>query len=324
MRRMRVVLVGFVVAGVLAGAGCTSGGSDTSTEGGKDGAATSPEPVASTSTEATTSTASPIPPLDDQTPPESINGLAVHGNTLFVASIKGDEVLQVDRESGAILRRFDTGGAGPDDVAVAPDGSVWTTGFVNGDLGRIAEGSYEVVTTMEAGINPLEFGSDGTLYIGTYGPGGTLYALSTNRGEPIEGEEPQVVAEDLPDSNAFGVLANDTLVAPAGGLTGPSEAVLIDPAEGTVSTIVGDLPAVAAGAIDADGTPYVLANITGEVIAVDVEATTSEVVRTVKEGSPFDNLAFAPDGTLYVSSFTAPAITVVAPDGSERVLSIGS
>ncbi len=319
---MKRIVVGLVVVLALVGAGCSSGGSDAGTEGGKDGAATSPEPIETTTTAAPTTT---VPdPLEDQSAPSSINGLTVQGGTLWIASIKDDLVLQVDAESGAILRRIDTKGAGPDDVAVAPDGSIWTTGFVNGDLGRIVDGTYEVVVTMEAGINPLEFGSDGTLYVGTYGPGGTLYTLATDGGAPIDGEEPQVAVEDLPDINAFGVLADDTLVAPAGGLTGPSQAVLIDPAAGTVSTLVGGMPAVAAGATDADGVPYVLGNITGQVIAIDVDAKTSEVAQTAKEGAPFDNLAFAADGTIYVSSFTAPAVTVIDPDGTQHVLAVGS
>ena len=67
-----------------------------------------------------------------------------------------------------------------------------------------------------------------------------------------------------------------------------------------------------------------LANVTGEVIAIDVEAETSEVGRRRStQGAPFDNLAFADDGTLYLSSFTAPTITEVAPDGTERVITIG-
>ena len=90
-------------------------------------------------------------PLEDQTAPVNVNGLTVQGDTIWVASIEADEVLQIDRETGAILARFDTNGAGPDDVAVAPDGSVWVTGVGNGDLGRISDGTFGVVTTMAAG-----------------------------------------------------------------------------------------------------------------------------------------------------------------------------
>ena len=59
--------------------------------------------------------------------------------------------------------RIPTEGAGPDDVAVAPDGSVWSTGFTGGQLGRIADGAYEVATTIEAGINPITIADDGTV-----------------------------------------------------------------------------------------------------------------------------------------------------------------
>jgi sugar lactone lactonase YvrE len=211
-------------------------------------------------------------------------------------------------------------------VAVARDGSVWSTGFQNGDVGRIEDGEYTVVTTIEPGINPLAFGPDGRLYLGTIGDDGSLF-----RNDP---EHPEVVVSlgaGMPGINAFGVLDDGTIVAPAGNLAAPGSAVAIEVQEPctesvgctTVSTIVDDLPGVAAGTVDAEGHAYVLANATGQVIAVDVAAGTSEVVRTVEQGVPFDNLAFAEDGTLYLSSFTAPTITEVRPDGTERLLAIG-
>lgn len=310
MKRNLVVVVSLLA---LVAAGCSSGDSG----GGSDGGAK----ATTTAAKATTSTTAAAPePLDDQTPPTSINGIAVQGDTIWVASIKDDAILQVDRESGAILRRIDAMGAGPDDVAVAPDGTVWSTGFVNGDVGHIVDGSYEVVLKMKPGINPIAFAPDGTLYIGTYGPKGLLFALDTTQ-DPVEAVE---IAGDMPDINAFGVIADGTIVSPAGGLTGPSAAVAIDPKTGDVTTIVDGLPAVAAGTTDAEGNAYVLANISGEVIQVDADAKTSEVVQTVEQGAPFDNLSFADDGTIYLSSFTAPTITEVQPDGTERLITIGS
>jgi streptogramin lyase len=318
---MKRALIGLVVVAALVGSGCTSS-DDAATEGGNDGAATSPEPIATTTTEA------PAPePLDDQTPPGSINGLTVDGDAIWVASIDDDEVLQVDRETGAILRRIDTQGAGPDDVAVAPDGSVWTTGFANGDVGRIADGRYTVATTLKAGINPLEFGPDGMLYLGTVGDDGQLFRI-----DPDHPEQVVSLGAGMPGINAFGILDDGTIVAPAGNLAAPGSAVAIEVHEPctdqqgctTVTTVASDLPGVAAGATDADGAPYVLANVSGEIIAVDVGARTSKVVRTVEQGAPFDNLSFADDGTAYLSSFTAPAITEVAPDGTERIIRIGS
>ena len=81
----------------------------------------------------------------------------------------------------------------------------------------------------------------------------------------------------LPSINAFGITPDGTIVAPAGGLATPGSAVAItivavkeDPTgDKTVEPIVEDLPGVAGGATDAEGNPYVLANVTGEVIAID-------------------------------------------------------
>lgn len=306
----------------LMAGGCSSGGSERSgSEGGKDGAATSPDPIETTTTARPTT----IPePLEDQTAPSSINGIAVDGATIWTASIKDDEILQIDRSSGAILQRFDTSGAGPDDVAVAPDGSVWSTGFVSGEVGRVADGRYEEITTLVPGINPIAVDDDGIVWIGTYGPDGNLYRLDPDA-LPSEGKALEPVASGtMPDINAFGILDDGTIVAPAGGIAGPGSAIAIDPETGEFTTIVEGLPGVAAGTVDDEGNAYVLANATGEVFAIDVAAKTSKVVQTVTEGAPFDNLSFADDGTLYLSSFVAPTVTEVAADGSERTIAIGS
>jgi sugar lactone lactonase YvrE len=314
---MKRTVVGLVAVLMVVAAGCSSGGSDAGTEGGKNGAATSPEPLGTSTT-----TAAPEP-LKDQTAPTSINGITVQGDTIWVASIKDDEILQVDRTSGAILQRFDTEGAGPDDVAVAPDGSIWSTGFVNGEVGRIADGRYEEITTLVPGINPITVDADGIVWIGTYGPKGNLYRLDPDD-LPSEGTTPKPIASGtLPDINAFGILDNGTLVAPAGGIAGPGSAIAINSDTGRFTTIVGGLPGVAAATVDADDHAYLLANTTGEVIAVDVDAKTSKVVQTVTQGAPFDNLDVAADGTFYLSSFVAPTVTEVQSDGTEHLITLG-
>lgn len=314
--RMRVLAVSMV----LLAAGCSSGGSSDGTE---DAGPTTTKAPADTTT-----TVAEQEPLDDQTPPTSINGITVQGDTIWTASIKDDEILQIDRDTGAILQRFATDGAGPDDVAVAPDGSVWSTGFVNGDVGRIADGEYDVFTTIKPGINPLEFNADGILYIGTYGPNGELFQLDPTDEKAFT----RSLGGGLPDINGFGILADGTIVAPSGGIAGPGSAVSItvipveedETGDKTIETIVDGLPGVAAGATDADGNPFILANAVGEVYAIDVEAGTSELVQTVEQGAPFDNMSFAEDGMLYLSSFIAPTITEVAPDGTERLITIGT
>lgn len=256
-------------------------------------------------------------PLDDQAPPSSINGLVVDGDTIWIASIASDEVIQVDRTTGAILARHDAGGAQPDDVAVGADGTVWVTGFGNGDVGRIRDGRYEVAATTAEGVNPVDVGPDGTVFVATWGQSGTLWTIDPETGEAT------VVAEDLPDVNAFAVQPDGTVLAPAGGLTGPGAVVRIDPADGSVRTVVDGLPPVLASAADPDGRYVVLANTTGERFEVDAEAGTATSLGEVA-GGPFDNLAFAEDGTLYLSSFVEPLLVVVTPDGDVSTLQLGT
>ena len=286
------------------------------------GCSSDPAPAPATTTAAPSSTTTALAPVDDQRSPTSVNGLVVQGDTVWVASISDDMVLQFDADTGEILRRIETNGAAPDDLALAPDGSIWVTGFGNGDLGRISDGRYEVVTKLEPGINPVAVDEDGVVWVGTYGPDGDLYRIDPTSLDPET--PPAPIAEGtLPDINAFGILDDGTIVAPAGGLGGPGSAVAIAP-DGSVTTIVDHLPPVAAGTVDDEGNAYVLANVTGEVIQVDVESKTSEVEATASVGSPFDNLAFAPDGTLYLSSFITPTVTRIDPDGTERQITIGS
>ena len=206
---------------------------------------------------------------------------------------------------------------------MAPDGSVWSTGFGNGDIGRIADGEYSVVTTLAAGVNPIAVRDSGEVYVGTYGPDGDLYRIDPQPSS-TNGAFTELADGTMPDINAFAFLPDGRLLAPSGGIAGPGSAIAIDPDTGEHEELVGDLPPVAAATVDAEGTGYVLANITGELIRIDAEAGTSEVVRTVGEGAPFDNLAFADDGTLYLSSFTTPTVTEVAPDGTTRVIDVGS
>ena len=312
MKRRGLVLVAVIV--VLA-AGCSS-------DDGSEGAGGA-ERSSTTRAEATTSTTEAAPePLEDQTAPASVNGLTVQGDTIWITSIEDDQIVQIDRQSGAILQRFDTAGAGPDDVDVAPDGSVWSTGFTNGDVGRIADGEYEVVKTLVPGINPIAVADDGLVWIGTYGPEGSLYRIDPPN-VAQSGPAPKTLGS-MPDINAFGILDDGRIVAPAGGIAGPGSVVVWNPEDGGLSTVADGLPPVAAGTVDDQGDAYVLANITGEVFAVDVDAGTTKVIQTVEKGAPFDNLAFAADGTLYLSSFVTPTITEVQPDGTERVITIGS
>lgn len=258
----------------------------------------------------------PKEPLADQSAPPSINGIVVDGDTIWVAAVVGDVVLQIDRESGAILERVEANGGGPDDVAIGPDGAVYYTGFLNGDVGRIENGVATVIANVGQGANPLGFSSDGTLYVGAAILADALYEV------PLDGSSPRLIASDLGSMNAFGFTEDDVILGPAADANGGGVVLAVDPVAGSVETVASGLPPIFASDLDRDGNYFVLANGTGELIEVDPATGEFRVVRTVAN-PPFDNLAFANDGRLYLSSFTTPHITVVETDGSTRVIPVG-
>ena len=304
MKRVAVVCV----CSLLIAVSCSSDGDDASSD-----TTAAPDTTESTTTVSTTTLP---PPLEDQSAPPSINGIVVDGDTIWAASVAGDVVLQIDPATGAILQRIPTNGAGPDDVEIGPDGNVYYTGFANGEVGVIEDGEARVIAQLEPGANPLGFTSDGTLYVGVAVSGDAFYRV------PLDGGEPEQIATDLGNMNAFVVTDEDLILGPAGGADG-GVVLRVDPADGSFEPVVTGLPPIFASDSDSEGNYYVLASATGEVIEVDVDAGTFETVVTV-EGAPFDNIAFAPDDTLYISHFTTPQITAVDPDGAVSVIDVGS
>ncbi len=284
-------------------------------ESAEAGTTTSVAPA--TTTEGSTTTISaPSVPLEDQTPPEALNGIAVDGDTIWLASVTSDQVLQVDRESGAILTRVDAPGSSPDDVAVGPDGSVYWTGFADGSIGRITDGATETIATVGAGANPIGFTDDGELIVGRAVSADGLFRV------PLDGGEPELIAESVGDMNAF-VVEGDRVVGPVGGVLGPGGVNAVDLSTGEVTVLGEGFPSsVTASAVDPEGRLHLL-SANGQVWRFD-EATGSVEPAVTLTAGIYDNLDFASDGTLYVTRFTEPVISVVAPDGTQTTVTVGS
>ncbi|MFT5202729.1 MAG: hypothetical protein ACI9C1_002123, partial [Candidatus Aldehydirespiratoraceae bacterium] len=254
-----------------------------------------PTTTVTTTTVAPTTTGAPAP-HENQTFTVGINGIEVHGDSVWIASIAANEVIEVDRLTGTILTRVSTDGAGPDDVAIGPDGAVYWTGFLDGSIGRIENGTGSIVATLSAGTNPLFFTHDGELIVGIAITGDALYRV------PTDGGEPELIAEPIGDMNGFDI-EGTTVIGPTGGIVGPGSVTTVDLTSGDVNVVLEGLPAVTASTLGDDGALYLLAGGSAQVLRWDRASTEAPVVHTLPAGF-YDNLSFADDGTLYVSNFS--------------------
>ena len=179
-----------------------------------------------------------------------------------------------------------------------PDGSVWSTGFATATSAASPTASTRSFTTIKAGINPLEFDADGILYIGTYGPNGELFQIDPTDEKAFT----RSLGGGLPDINGFGILADGTIVAPSGGIagTGFGRQHHGDPVDEdetgdkTIETIVDGLPGRGRGCHRCRRQPV----HPGQRHRRGLSPSTwrpgpSEVVQTVEQGAPFDNMSFA-------------------------------
>jgi sugar lactone lactonase YvrE len=262
-----------------------------------------------------------------QKPPTSLNGVVYRDGLLWMASLLGGELVVADPATGGIVGRFgpDQGVTGsPDDLAMAPDGTVYWGGYVSGDVGALTtDGRSRRLAAIGPGVNPLVLGPDGALYVSRLFIGKGLYRI-----------DPATAAVTVlnPDvgTNAFGFGPDGAIFGPT-GLTLPSHLQRIDPAGWRATTVNRDVgllassvrfPPAARG--EAPTTAYVL-TATPPVVVQRIDVTTG------RRAAPdirlpltlADNIAFAPDGRMFVTGFTQPAVAVVEVDGRARTVAIG-
>jgi sugar lactone lactonase YvrE len=266
-------------------------------------------------------TSTTAPAAVDQTPPSSANGVLVLDDVLWIASLEGGEILAVDAESGTILRRVgaEAGVAGPDDLAVGPDGRIWWTGFQTGVVGAFdpETGVGEVIAEVGEGANPIAFGDDGRLFVARALTGAGFYEL-----DPAGGSDPTLLIEDPGAINGFAVAEDGRVWAPRTGPATTGGIVAIDPDARVVEDLVTGIAGAIALDIGPDGRAYVAAVNPARVEVWDPD--TGEVTRFAEPATALlDNLAFGADGVLYVTGFDEPIVSVIQPDGTVTTLTVG-
>ncbi len=247
-----------------------------------------------------------------------VHGLAVDAQgRLLAGSVVGYSMWEVDRKTGAAKVLIPAPEGQADDIAVGPKGELAWTNYLMGMV-RYRESDtapMKVLAKDLAGLNSLDFDrKNGKLYASQVFLGDALWELDVAGVKP-----PRLIAKDMGGFNGFEV-------GPDGMLYGPlwfkGQVVKIDPASGAISVINSEFKVPAAANLDGKGNLWVVDTRTGELCKVELASGRKTVVKQLK--TALDNLAIAPDGTVYVSNMADNSIEAFNPaTGELRTLTSG-
>ena len=254
-------------------------------------------------------------------PPSSFSG--VHGlaidakGRLLAGSVLGNTLWEVDRTTGAAKVLIDAPEGQADDIAVGPQGELAWTNYLMGML-RYRESDaapMRVLAKDLPGLNSLDFDrKSGKLYASQVFLGDALWEIDRAGQKP-----PRLIKKDMGGFNGFEV-------GPDGMLYGPlwfkGQVVKIDPANGNMTVIADGFKIPAAANLDGKGNLWVVDARSGELVRVELATGMKTVAKQLRPS--LDNLAIAPDGTIYVSNMANNEVQALNPAaGDLRTLTSG-
>jgi sugar lactone lactonase YvrE len=197
-----------------------------------------------------------------------------------------------------------------DDIAIGPKGELAWTSYTQGIL-RYRENDTAPIRELAKdlpGINSLAFDKkSGKLYASQVFYGDALWEIDVAGKNP-----PRLIKKDLGGFNGFEV-------GPDGRLYGPlwfkGQAVKINPSNGNVTVLNSAFKTPAAANLDSKLNLWVIDTATGVLSKIELANGKRTDVKTL--ATSLDNLAIAPDGTIYVSNMADNSIVSVSPANGE-------
>lgn len=247
-----------------------------------------------------------------------VHGLAVDAKgRLLAGSVLGNSIWEVDRRTGATKILIGGPEGQADDIAIDPNGGMAWTSFLQGVI-RYRENdgaAIRVVAKDLPGINSLAFDQkNGKLYASQVFLGDAMWEIDMAGKEP-----PRQIAKGMGGFNGFEV-------GPDGMIYGPlwfkGQVAKMNPADGAITVIADGFKVPAAVNLDGKGNLWVVDTRAGELLKVNLASGQKTMVR--KLSSAVDNLAIAPEGTIYVSNMADNGVQAFDPaSGSLRQLTSG-
>jgi len=258
-------------------------------------------------------------------PIHGANGLAVDKQgRLLVASVWGREIVALDPATGKILERIgpvvdgvEVGG--PDDVAVAPDGSICWTDLGAGYVKCLRTNGSVDSQFVAVGVNPIAFNAEGRLFVALAFFGDKLYELDPDLVDPPKLLMSGSGTPPWPDQlNGFDFGPDGKLYAPRpfGGQIGWID---VDASSPSFHPIVSGVMASSVE-FSPTGDLYASLGMTGEIVRV--ETSTGVLSHVAWLQAPIiDNMTFDARGRLYASNGDTGQVVRILKSGQARQLS---
>lgn len=196
-------------------------------------------------------------------------------DVLHVASLDARQIIVMDPETGEILDRFgpEIGVDVPDDLIFGPDGSLYWTALLLGEVGRLAPDGTLTTQFVAPGVNPITFSDDGRLFTSQCFAGETIFEISPD----LDGPPRELIS--FPGTSC-GLNGMDW--GPDGRLYGPrqfvGDVVRVDVDLGTFEVVGSGFAGPGAVKFDHQGRLHVLDSVRGEIVRLDRDTGARSIV----------------------------------------------
>jgi sugar lactone lactonase YvrE len=193
----------------------------------------------------------------------------------------------------------------PDDVTVDDKGNFYAVGHISGEVYKInSKGMKKVIARNLNGPDGICYDKQrGRLFVSECFWGNRVFEL-----DPEGKKEPRLITDTLSIPEAFDI-KDGKLIIPD---MGTGKIVKVDPDAGEIFLICEGLTTPVALKIGPDGYIYTIEQATGRVLKISPDGQHVETITVLAPG--VDNLAFSPDGRLFVSSYHDSTIWEVKLD----------
>jgi sugar lactone lactonase YvrE len=247
----------------------------------------------------------------------SANGLGFDAaGRLHIANVFGNGITIVDPDTGTVEQRLGPaeGVFVPDDLAFAPDGSLWFTNPAVGTVSVIPPGgTASVVLQGFLRANPVTVSDDGRVFFGQcFAESTGVYEITSAGARPLVQGVPGCASNGM--DHADGVLYTPRWYE--------SRILGLDPDTGAQIFELAT-PHIPAAVKVQDGWLYWVSQDSGGVYRADLALFPLVIEQVAQLAVGLDNLAFHADGRLFVSNAVDGSIVEVLPDGSAQLVMAG-